>query len=146
MIQIRPSGRATERKRTAPLGALAIACFLAVSIFHPWHTHAHSQEKPAIRSYGQIRLQITNSEDDRPIPGATVSLVYWQRTDFRLEKKEIETKSDENGIAEFSGVPAGKVAVSVSMKGFRPYWHWLQTTSPQEPVRIRLEAWANRRK
>ena len=146
MIQIRPSGRATERKRTAPLGALAIACFLAVSIFHPRHTHAHSQEKPSLRSYGQIRLQITNSEDDLPIPGATVSLVYWQRTDSRLEKKEIETKSDENGIAEFSGVPAGKVAVSVSMKGFRRYWRWLQTTSPQEPVRIRLEAWANRRK
>ncbi len=146
MIQIRPSGRATERKRTAPLGALAIACFLAVSIFHPWHTHAHSQEKPALSSYGQIRLQITNSEDDRPISGATVRLVYWQRTDFRLEKKEIETKSDENGVAEFSGVPAGKVAVSASAKGFRPYWHWLQTTSPQEPVRIRIEAWAKRRK
>jgi hypothetical protein len=72
--------------------------------------------------------------------------VYWQRTDFRLEKKEIETKSDENGVAEFSQVPAGKVAVSVSVKGFQSYWHWLQTTSPQEPVRIRLEAWANRRK
>jgi hypothetical protein len=72
--------------------------------------------------------------------------VYWQNSDFRLDKKEIETKSDENGIAEFSGVPTGKVAVAVSIKGFRPYWHWLQTTSPQEPVRIRLEAWAKRRK
>jgi Carboxypeptidase regulatory-like domain len=128
------------------LGALAIAGLLVVSIFHPWHTHAQSQEKPPVRSDGQIRLQIINSEDDRPIPGATVSLVYWQRTNFRLEKKEIETKSDENGVAEFSGVPVGKVAVSVSMKGFRAYWHWLQTTSPQEPVRIRLEPWANRRK
>jgi hypothetical protein len=49
--------------------------------------------------------------------------VYWQKTDFRLEKKEIETRSDENGFAEFSQVPAGEVAVSVSVKGFRPYWH-----------------------
>jgi len=146
MVQIRSSGRATERRRTAALGALTIACFLAVSIFHPWQTHGHSQEKPSLRSNGHIQLQITNSEDDRPIPDATVCLVYWQRTDFRLEKKEIETKSDENGIAEFSGVPVGKVVVSVSIKGFRPYWHWLQTTSPQEPVRIRVEAWANRHK
>ena len=146
MIQIRPSGRATERRRATPLAALTIACLLAISIFHPLQTHGHSQEKPPLRSKGHIQLQITNSEDDRPIPGATVSLAYWQRTDFRLEKKEIETKSDESGIAEFSGVPDGKVAVSVSMKGFRPYWHWLQTTSPQEPVRIRLESWANRRK
>jgi hypothetical protein len=124
MVQIRSSGQATERRRTAALGAAAIACFLAVS-FHPRQTHGHSQEKPALRSNGQIRLQITNSEDDRPIPGATVTLVYWQNSDFRLEKKEIETKSDENGIAEFSGVPTGKVAVAVSMKGFRHYWHWL---------------------
>jgi Carboxypeptidase regulatory-like domain len=146
MIQIRPSGRATERRRSAALRALPIACLLAVSLFHLWQTYAHSQDKPPLRSDGQIRLQIINSEDDRPIPGATVSLVYWQRTNFRLEKNEIETKSDEHGMAQFSGVPAGKVAVSVSMKGFRAYWHWLQTTSPQELVRIRLEAWANRRK
>jgi hypothetical protein len=143
MIEVRPSGRASGRRRTAALGALAIACFLAATMFHPWQTHGQPQEKPAL---GQIRLQITNSEDDRPIPGATVTLVYWQNGDFRLEKKEIETKSNENGIAEFSGVPTGKVAVAVSIKGFRPYWHWLQTTSPQEPVRIRLEAWAKRRK
>jgi Carboxypeptidase regulatory-like domain len=146
MVQVRSSGRATERRRTTALGAMAISCLLAVSIFHPWQTHAHSQKTRPLRSDGQIQLQITNSEEDRPIQGATVTLVYWQKTDFRVEKKEIETKSDENGIAEFSGVPVGKVAVSVSMKGFRPYWHWLQTTSPQEPVRIRLEAWANRRK
>ena len=145
MVQVRSSGRGKERRSTAALGALAMAC-LAVSIFHPWQAHGHSQEKPPLRSNGQIRLQIVNSEDDRPIPGATVTLVYWQNGDFRLEKKEIETKSDENGIAEFSGVPTGKVAVAVSIKGFRPYWHWLQTTSPQEPVRIRLEAWTNRRK
>jgi hypothetical protein len=146
MIHIRQSGRATERKRNAALRAPPIACLLAVSLFHPWQTHAHSQDKPPLRSDGQIRLQIINSEDDRPIPGATVSLVYWQGTNFRLEKKELETKSDENGMSEFSGVPVGKVAVSASMKGFRAYWHWLQTTSPQELVRIRLEAWANRRK
>jgi hypothetical protein len=146
MLQVRSSGRAKERRRTAALGALALACLWPVSIFHPWQTHAHSQEKPPQRNTGQIRLQITNSEDDRPIPGANVILVYWQKTDFRLEKKEIETKSDENGVAEFSQVPAGKVAVSVSARGYRHYWHWLQTTSPQGPVRIRLEAWANRRK
>jgi hypothetical protein len=146
MVQVRSSGQATERRRTAALGAVAIACFLGVAIVHPWQAHGHSQEKPPLASHGQIRLQITNSEDDRPIPGATICMMYWQRTDFRLEKKEIETTSDENGVAEFSGIPAGKVAVSVRAKCFRSYWHWLQTTSPQELVRIRLEAWANRRK
>jgi hypothetical protein len=103
-------------------------------------------EKRSLKSDGQIRLEVSNSEDDRPIPGASVVLVYWQKTDFRLEKKEIETKSDANGVAEFSQVLAGKVAISVKVKGFRPYWHWLQTSWPQEPIRIRLEAWANRRK
>jgi Carboxypeptidase regulatory-like domain len=146
MVQLRSSARATERRRTTALRTLTIACLLASSVFHPWQTRAHSQEKPALRSDGQIQFQVTNSEDDRPISGAIVTLVYWQKADFRLEKKEIEAKSDENGVAEFSQVPTGKVAVTVIVKGFRPYWHWLQTTSPQETVRIRLQAWVSRRK
>lgn len=145
MVQIRSLGLASERRRTAALGALGTAGLVAVFIFHPWQTPAHSQEKPAPIINGHIQLKITNSEDDRPIAGATVSVAYWHKTDSRLEKKEMETRSDERGIAEFSGVPAGKVAVRVCIKGFRSYWHWLQTTSRQEPVHIRLERWANRK-
>jgi hypothetical protein len=72
--------------------------------------------------------------------------VYWQKKDSRIEKKEVEIKSDKNGIAEFPRVEAEKIAVSVSMKGFRSCWRWVRGNSAEELTRIRLEHWANSRK
>jgi hypothetical protein len=138
--QVRSSARATGRRRTILLRALALACLLAVLLFSVTEAYTLPQVNE------QLRFQITDSTDDRPIPGATVALVYWQRTDSRLEKKEVEIKSDKNGIAKFSPVEAEKLAVSVNLKGFRPCWRWLRTNSPPELTRIRLDRWANRPK
>jgi hypothetical protein len=67
---------------------------------------------------------------------------YWRRNESVEEKKEIEVKTDENGIAEFSKVMAKKFANNVVVKGYRPSWCWVRNGS-EEPIRVRLEKWAS---
>jgi uncharacterized GH25 family protein len=97
------------------------------------------QSKP--KAIEPLRFQVTNSENDVPIPGAAVSLVYWQKNTTTQEKKEIEGKTDTNGLAEFPRVEADKMAVSVTMKGYRSCWRWIHPNDSVEATRIRLERW-----
>jgi hypothetical protein len=60
-----------------------------------------------------------------------------------LKKKEIELKTDKNGIAEFPKVTADKFAVSVLVKGYKPCWRWIRTNRSEELIRMRLEKWAS---
>jgi uncharacterized GH25 family protein len=99
----------------------------------------HPQTK--LKTIERLRFRVTDSESDVPIPGAAVSLVYWQKNTTTLHKKEIEGKTDTNGLAEFPRVEADKTAVSVTMKGYRSCWRWIHPNDSVEATRIRLERW-----
>ena len=97
------------------------------------------QSKP--KTIERLRFQVTDSENDVPIPGAAVSLVYWQKNTTTKDKKEIEGKTDTNGLVEFARVEADKMAVSITVKGYRSCWRWIRPNESVEPTRIRLERW-----
>jgi hypothetical protein len=68
--------------------------------------------------------------------------VYWRKKGSAEEKKEMEVKSDKNGIAEFPKVEAEKIAVSVTVSGYRPSWHWIRSNRSESLIHVRLEKWA----
>jgi hypothetical protein len=57
---------------------------------------------------------------------AFVSLVFWRRKESE-ERKEVERKTDKNGIAEFPRVTAKKFAASIVVKGYKPSWRWIRS-------------------
>jgi hypothetical protein len=99
----------------------------------------HPQIK--LKTIERLRFRVTDSESNVPIPGAAVSLVYWQKNATTQEKKEVESKTDTNGLAKFPRVDADKTAVSVTMKGYRSCWRWIHPNDSVEATRIRLERW-----
>ena len=131
-VHVRSSARATERRRAAVVRVFVVACVLTNPTIYCLVAHARPQAKTPRPTSERFRFQITDSENDLAIPGATVALVYWQEKDSRIEKKEVEIKSDKNGIAEFPKVEAEKIAVSVSVKGFRSCWRWIRGRTRQE--------------
>src|ERR1700675_4755624 len=102
------------------------------------------QSKP--KTIERLRFQVTDSENDVPIPSAAVSLVYWQKNTTTKDKKEIEGKTDTNGLADFLRVEADKMAVSVTAKGYRSCWRWIHPNESVEPIHIRLEKWVHQTK
>jgi hypothetical protein len=72
--------------------------------------------------------------------------VYWKKSGTTVEKKEIEGKTDRNGLAEFPRVETDKLALSVTLKGYRSFWRWIGPSGLVGPTRIRLEKWVARNK
>jgi hypothetical protein len=141
-IQVRSSARSAARRRTAGVRIVIWVCVLLCPLLEGSKTRSHAQVKPSETS-DQFRFKVTDSENGLPIPGATVSLLYWRRKDSAEEKKEIELKTDKNGIAEFSRVTAEKFAVSVIVKGYKSCWRWIRSNGSEELIRMRLEKWAS---
>jgi hypothetical protein len=142
-LQIRSSARGAERRRTEVVQTVIWICVLLCLLPESSAAQAHAQTKPSQETGDQFRFKVTDSDNDLPIPEATVSLVYWRRKDSAEEKKEMELKTDKNGIAEFPRVAAKKIAVSVIVKGYRPCRRWIRSNGSEELIRIRLEKWVS---
>jgi hypothetical protein len=142
-LQVRSSARSAERRRTAVVQTVIWVCVLLCPLSESTAARAHPQTKPSRETSELFRFKVTDSENDLSIPGAAVSLVYWRRKESAEEKKELELKTDKNGIAEFPRVTAEKFAVSVIVKGYKPCWRWIRSNGAEELIRMRLEKWAS---
>jgi hypothetical protein len=69
-----------------------------------------------------------------------------QKKGTKEVRKEIEAKTDKNGLAKFPRLEAYKLTVSVTAKGYRSYWRWIRMDAGSSPARIRLERWAKSHK
>jgi hypothetical protein len=142
-LQVRSSAKSREQRRTAVVYTVIWVCVFLCPLSESSAARAHAQTKPSPETSDQFRFKVTDSETDLPIQDASVSLVYWRRKESAEEKKEIELKTDKNGIAEFPRVTAEKFAISVIVKGYKPSWRWIRSNRPDELIQLRLEKWAS---
>jgi hypothetical protein len=142
-LQVRSSARGEGRLGIAVVQTVLFACVLLYPLPDSSAARAHGQTKRAGETTDRFRFRVTDSENDLPIQDAAVALVYWSRKESAQEKKEIERKTDKNGIAEFPRVVAERFAVSVIVKGYRPCWRWIKSNRSEELIRMRLEKWAS---
>jgi len=142
-LQVRSSARGEGRLGIALVQTVLFVFVLLYPLPDSSAARAHGQTTATREPSGRFRFRVADSENDLPIPDASVALVYWSRKESAEEKKEIELKTDKNGIAEFSRGVAEKFAVSVIVKGYRPYWRWIRANGSEELIRVRLEKWAS---
>jgi hypothetical protein len=142
-LQVRSSARGEGRLGIAVVQTVLFVCVLLCPLPDSFAPPAHGQTKSAREPGDRFRLRVADSEDDLPIRDASVSLVYWHKRESAEEKKEIELKTDKNGIAEFPRVVAEEFAVSVIVKGYRPCWRWIKAAGSEKLIRVRLEKWAS---
>jgi Carboxypeptidase regulatory-like domain len=145
-IQVRSSGGAAERRRIAVVCAAVWLCTFVCFFSEVSVARAFAQSKPSEGTTERFRFQVIDSGNDLPVPGAEVSLAYLQKKGTNEVRKEIEVKTDKNGMAEFPRLEAYKLTVSVTAKGYRSYWRWIRTDAGSNPSRIRLERWAKSHK
>jgi len=142
-LQVRSSARGEGRLGIAVVQTVLLICVLIYPFPDSSAERAHGQTEPTRETSDRLRFRVADSESDLPIPDASVALIYWSRKVSAEEKKEIELKTDKNGISEFPRVAAEKFAVSVIVKGYRPYWRWIRANGSEGLIRMRLEKWAS---
>ena len=136
----------SPKKGRRGIGVVQTVLFVCALLCPAQSDFVACQPQSKLKTSERLRFQVTDSKTDVHIPGATVSLVYWQKNAATKDKKEIEGKTDTNGLVEFRAVQADKVALSVTAKGYRSCWHWIHPNDSLEPTRIRLERWVYRTK
>ena len=142
-LQVRSSARGEGRLGIAVVQNVLFVCVLLSPLPDSSAAGAYGQTKPTRETSDRFRFRVADSENDLPIRDASVALVYWHRKESAEEKKEIELKTDKNGIAEFPRMTAEKFAVSVIVKGYKPSWRWIRPNRPEELIRMRLEKWTS---
>jgi hypothetical protein len=88
-----------------------------------------------------FRFEVCDGENNRPLPNASVTLVLWQRENGGQRRKELEARTDENGVAVFPSVQVEKLTVSVEAKGYRSISRWINPKDLGRAIRIRLDKW-----
>jgi hypothetical protein len=92
-----------------------------------------------------LRIEVSDAENNRPLPNASVTIAVWRHENGVEQKKEVESKTDENGVAVFPKVQVEKLAVSVEAKGYRSTSRWINPKDFGHAIRIRLDKWRRTR-
>lgn len=128
----------TRRGMIATFSAYAIwSCFLL----------SHSMAQPSPRAAAEkrpskgFRFEVSESESNRPLPNATVRIVLWRHENGAKQNEELESRTDENGVAVFPSVQVEKLTVSVEAKGYRSDSRWINPKDFGQAIRIHLEKW-----
>jgi hypothetical protein len=93
-----------------------------------------------------LRFEVSDAEDNRPLANASVTIALWRHENGVEQKKELESRTDENGVAVFPKVQVEKLAVSVDAKGYRSTSRWINPKDFGHAIRIRLDKWTRVRK
>jgi hypothetical protein len=141
MRLVRSSARRTERRTTAAVQTVAFVCVLVCSLAENPAAQGYPQFKSSAETKERFRFQVTNPENYFPIPGAAVSLIYRQKKATAEEKKEIDAKTDKDCLAEFPRIHSDRLAVSVTVNGYRSCWRWIRPDRSREPIRLRTDRW-----
>jgi hypothetical protein len=135
--------RIARRHRTTLVQTGVVLCALLCALPGDSAVFAASQAKTFRGTTDRVYFKVTDSENDLPVPQATICVVYRQKVESGDAKREMELKTDKNGIAEFPKVEGNSLAVSVAAKGYRTLWRWIQPNQSEELIRIRVEKWAS---
>jgi len=93
------------------------------------------------RNEDVLRIEVCDGENNRPLADAKVTVVLWSRQNGVQQRKELEARTDENGVVVFPKVRVEKLAVSVEAKGYRSISRWINPKDFGRAIRIRLEKW-----
>lgn len=88
-----------------------------------------------------FRIEVTDEETNHPLPNAGIRIGLWTHENGVRRKRELESKTNENGIAVFPKIRVEGLTVTVDAKGYRSSSRWINPRDFARPIRIRLEKW-----
>jgi hypothetical protein len=99
------------------------------------------QAGSASQTTNRIRFRITDSENGRALTHVCIRVVYHEDKIAGTARKELEVKTNEDGIAEIPKPKVERLAVEVEANGYQRHWLWVRSDRFEEVIHIRLEKW-----
>jgi hypothetical protein len=134
----------------APIGRRMIVSLAVCSIWS-WFVLPYSIAQTGPKGGAQqspsevFRFEVIDAENNRPLPNASVTIALWRHENGVEQKKELESRTDDNGVAVFPKIQVEKLAVSVEATGYRSTSRWIHPNDFGHAIRIRLDKWRRAR-
>lgn len=114
-----------------PLAGLVVS-FLALSAF------AGQKSSFAGQKTALVNLTVVRDANGKPVKNAEVVL-HLVNKDGKQRQEGMELKTHEDGKAEATGIPYGKVRIQVIAPGFRTYGEDFDVNQPSMEITIKLQ-------
>jgi hypothetical protein len=141
------------RVQSSVLTPIGRRMIVSLGVYSIWSlfvlSHSIAQTGPkggAQQGPGEVfRFEVSDAENNRPLSNVSVTIAVWRHENGVEQKKELESRTDDNGIAVFPKIRVEKLAVSVEAKGYRSTSRWINPNDLGDAIRIRLEKWRRAR-
>jgi hypothetical protein len=103
-------------------------------------SYSKGQERDAAKKLVRLRIEVTAAESGHPLEGAQVTLRYSREGLSSSEKpREVNGKTDKEGVFAPPPVPSGKASVEVTAAGRKTHLRWYEIAKDNGVLSIRLE-------
>lgn len=104
---------------------------------------AHGQEdkdKDEGNAYCDLRIEVVAGAKSEAVDNASVYVRFAREGKSERSKlRELNLKTNQQGVARIDRIPQGKVLIQVIAKGWKTFGKWYTLEKEEETVRIKLE-------
>jgi hypothetical protein len=105
---------------------------------HPQSQSESPQSQAPPPVVARINVLIVREANGKPVKNAEVVL-HQVGKDGKQKQEGLELKTHEDGKAEATGIPFGKVRIQVIAHGFRTFGDDFEITQPTQDITIKLQ-------
>ena len=99
---------------------------------------AKPQQRAQTDSTAVLNMVVVKETNGKPVKNAEV-VVHLLDKEGRLKQEGLELKTHEDGKADATGIPFGKVRVQVIARGYRTFGEDYVVSQPQMDITIKLQ-------
>ena len=115
---------------------LIVICLL--SVLFPAAALAGKKTPPPEEKTASINMTIIRNSSGKPVKNAEV-VIHLVDTHGKAKQEGMELKTHDDGKAEATGIPYGKVRIQVIAPGFRTYGEDFNIDQPNHEFTIKLQ-------
>ena len=115
----------------------AAIAFLAIALAAPAQ-QTQPKEPPAPPTVAKVNLLILRETNGKPVKNAEVVLHLVDKSGNQ-KAEGLELKTHDDGKAEATGIPFGKVRIQVIARGFRTFGEDYEIAQPTLDITIKLQ-------
>jgi len=115
-----------------------LAMFLPVGAFGQSNSQA---KRKAEKQSGatRLRIEVTAGEKGQPVENASVYVRYVEESLLKNKNREMNLKTNRDGVVKVPEVPRGKALIQVIAEGWKTFGRWYNLESDEQTIKIHLE-------
>ena len=126
--------------RTMNLPRSCVAVVSVLVLLQAVPAFSQGRRKEEKRTAGaELRIEVAARESGQPVAEAEVLVRHVPERDAGEKKIQANVKTDARGMAQVPAIPAGKIVVQVSAKGYKSFSHWYEHAGGGQTIQIQLE-------